>query len=442
MLQGLTIAAGALLIFFGWWAIHNGGYFVLDSVLFSWTAIFCSLGLLLVDRLAWRRRIATYGLAFLGWVLLADVLSTEPLSAIARDVQWLILPLLIVVFRRLSQSSEEFLPILQITCAFSLLWISIYLFMSADAVFDWMHPPIFGNIRRLGMSVGVMTVFLYLDAGIKERYKFLLTLGRLIGLAMLFWAGGRGSFLGWAVAFAICSLAAKTGWQPLKKHVIEIGLALIFAVLCSVNTPGMGIWSGLVRPSVYQSGSLDQVSSMRLTLWSRTISVFGDPFCAVLGAGGNGFIRLKLMPAQQIFHPHNILLQAATDWGVIGLLLLSIVVLSVAHRVAACRQPLGRRESVGAGMLAFLLVTGLLDGGLYHLEYLIYAALAVSMLPSGHADAQSDKDMLVVPKVVVLVFLFGAVLLHASLRDYRAVWVNTPWSESVKPEGVCASGIR
>lgn len=440
--QGTAIAAGALLIFFGWWAIHNGGYFVLDSVLFSWTAIFCSLGLLLVDRLAWRRRVAIYGLAFLGWVLLADVLSTEPLPAIARDVQWLILPLLIVVFRRLSRLSEEFLAILQVTVAFSLVWICIYLLMSADAVFDWMHPPIFGNIRRLGMSVGVMTVFLYLDAGIKVRYKLLLSLGRLVGLAMLFWAGGRGSFLGWVVAFVICSLAAKTGWQPLKKHAIEIGLALILAAVCSVNTPGMGIWSGLVRSSVYQSGSLDQVSSMRLTLWSRTISVFGDPFCAAVGAGGNGFIRLKLMPAQQIFHPHNIFLQAATDWGVIGLLLLLTVVLSVAQRVAACRQVLGQRAFVGSGILVFLLITGLLDGGLYHLEYLIYAALAVSMLPGGPTDAQSDNDMLVIPKVVALVFLLGAVGLHASLRDYRVAWINTPWSESVKTDSVCAGGIR
>lgn len=414
----------------------------LDSSLFSWAVIFCCLASLSVGQLQFHRRTFVLCLVVAAWMLVADVVSTEPLPAIARDVSWFVLPLLVYFFGKLALAHRDFLKAVRIAVALSLIWICLDLFLSADDVYNWIYAPVFGNVRRLGMSVGIMAVFLYLDGDMAGAERKLIVFARVIGLAMLFWSGSRASFLGWGVAFVICFGVTKARRGTIGPYLVEIVAALMLAAIFNTGVEGMGLWNGLVRPSSMQNTTLDQMSSSRLTLWHRTASVFNDPYCAVFGAGGNGFVRLKLMVTNQMLQPHNVVLQVATDWGWPGLLLFVSLGAFVLKRVLSLPNITEEKKLVGLGMLAFLMIAGLLDAGFYHLEYLIYLALALSMLLSGQGETATGGPVVAVPKAVVFLFLLGAVGVHIHLKEYRPEWVNTPWMKTVQTYGVCAGGVR
>jgi hypothetical protein len=53
------------------------------------------------------RSLFAYG-AFTAWVILSDALSGEFLPALARDVHWLILPLLVVLYTRLFAEERRY----------------------------------------------------------------------------------------------------------------------------------------------------------------------------------------------------------------------------------------------------------------------------------------------------------------------------------------------
>lgn len=414
----------------------------LDSTLLSWAVIFCCLASLSVGTLQFHRRTFIFCLVLAGWILVADLVSSEPLPAIARDVQWFLLPLLVFFYGRMADANPDFLKTLRVAIALSLIWICLDLFLSADDVYNWIYVPVFGNVRRLGMSVGIMTVFLYFDSDMQGNEKKLIVTARVVGLAMLFWAGGRGSFLGWFLAFCIFVFANRNRRKATVRYLLEIAVAIFFASVFATDVEAMGLWSGLVRPAAFHDATLDQISSLRFSLWERTASAFNDPYCIPFGAGGNGFVRLKLMATNQIFHPHNILFQAASDWGVIGLLLLILLGAVVLRRLASIRGAMGDKEVVGAGMLVFLGVVGMLDGGLYHFEYLIYLALALGILLGACNRLSTGNSVLAVPKRFLFLLLLCTVGLHIYLRDYRPAWVNTPLGKPVHTYGVCAGGIR
>lgn len=421
-LPTLVSLTGAGIVFLGWWP--TPGYFLLEPVLFCGIAILCLLMLQLTELRIKRRGLLAY-VAFAAWVLLSDLISGELLPALARDVHWLILPLLVVLLASFFARSEEMLRVLQVAAALSLIIICYRLIDSADGVFDWVHPVIFGNVRRLAMTVGLLSVFLYRDTDRPE--KWLLTLARIIGLGLLFWSGSRGAILAWALA--LLTFTWHTGqWTKLRAWTLEAVVAMLLAILFDVGNPSMGILNAIFYRGIYAAigggggGGVDAISSGRVTLWLKTLDTLQDPHIAILGAGGNGFVRLHLRYGQ-IFHPHNVVFQVLTDWGIGGLFLLLWLVREWVPKTLSAAGKDGT-TSVGLALIVFLLITGLLDGGLYHLQYLFFASIAFALVAAGAIDDVSTNQF-TVPRVGIVALLFAAMLLHWALKDYRADWPMT-----------------
>lgn len=433
---------GIAVIFLGWWDIR-GSYFLLDSILFVAIALLCMAMVWVVHVRVTRKGLLVY-LAFAVWVLLSDALSGEFLPALARDVHWLIVPLVAVLYAQLFIRNAESFKVLQMAVAVSLIVICFRLIDGVDLVWDWVLLPIFGNVRHLGMTVGLMTVFLYHDAGYHRSEKRLLMLARIIGLGLLFWSGSRASMLAWGIAFCLLMLSPdqRVHW---RFRCIEIMTAVALAIIFDVGNPYMGFVNAFFRQwtpgalAGMSTATIDQLSSSRLTLWFKSIDALRDPLTLLLGAGGNGFVRLHLMWDFQSFQPHNIILQILQDWGVGGLLL--VVLLAKhgmsGHPIRKCKMD--GRVLLGFALLAFLLVIGLLDAGLYHLQYLFFAGIAFALIGAPEAaDVVTGADSPVrihLPTVAIIVLLIAAVFLHWHLRNYRAAWPVSPLSKPyVAPE--------
>ncbi|MDO9272186.1 MAG: O-antigen ligase family protein [Rugosibacter sp.] len=412
-----------VVVFTGWWPVP-GSYFLLEPALFCSMAMLCLLMLTVSEVRVDRRSLFAYG-AFTAWVVLSDALSGEFLPALARDVHWLILPLLVVLYTRLFARGEDVLKVLQVAIALSLIIICYRLIDGADGVVNWVKLPIFGNIRRLAMTVGLMSVFLYRDAGYRQSEQWLFVLARITGLGLLFWSGSRGAILSWL--FAFLTFVCLTGqWSRLRGWLLEVIVAVALALWFDVGNPSMGFLNAFSRR--LSTGTIDGISSGRLTLWLNTLDALREPGVALFGAGGNGFVRLRLM-FDQIFHPHNIGLQALVDWGAVGFLLLLWLVRQGMPERSAWRASKDSMRGLGAALMVFLLLTGLLDGGLYHLQYLFFAAMAFALTAKPIAVAENDDEgsaqQITVSRLGIAGLLFAAMFLHWVVRDYRVVWPVT-----------------
>lgn len=416
-----------VVVFLGWWPVP-GSYFLLEPVLFCAIVLLCLLMVSVTDVQIARHSAWAYA-AFAAWVIFADVLSGEFLPALARDVHWLLLPLLAVLYASFFARSEDALKVLQAAVAVSLMVIAYRLIDGADAVFNWVRLPIFGNIRRLAMTAGLMSVFLYLDAGYRQSEKWLLALARVVGLSLLFWSGSRGAMLGWMLALLL--FIRLTGqWSRWRGWSLEVGVAIALAILFDVGNPSMGFFGAFLRSwsGAVVTGTVDGLSSGRMSLWLKTLEVLQEPRIALFGAGGNGFVRLHLM-FDQIFHPHNIVLQILSDWGVGGLLLLLWLVRQGVPMRSDLKSAKTSMTGLGAALMVFLLVTGLLDGGLYHLQYLFFAAIAFALITVPACDGEYVGDRIVVPRPGIVALLFAAIFLHWMVRDYRVEWPATPLNQ-------------
>ena len=420
---------GAGGVFLGWWPVP-GSYFLLEPVLFCTIAVLC-LFMLPVGEVRINRRSWLAYAAFAAWVVLSDALSGEFLPALARDAHWLILPLLVVLYKPLFARSEEPLKILQVAVALSLIVICYRLIDGADSVYNWVMLPIFGNIRHMAMTVGLMSVFLYHDVGYRQIEKWLFVTARIIGLGLLFWSGSRASMLAWALAFFLIILGTdqRSKWRGWS---LEVSVAIALALLFDVNNPSMGFLSAFFRQ--WSTGTIDGISSSRLTLWLKTLDALRDPHTMLLGAGGNGFVRLQLMWDGQSFQPHNFILQVLSDWGIGGgLLLVLLIKQGISGRVLAWKANKDGKVMLGAALLAFLLVTGLLDAGLYHLQYLFFAAIAFALIaqPVDHGahDGVHAIQRVCVPRLGIAVLVLAAMLLHWTVRNYRADWPVSPLNQ-------------
>lgn len=417
----------AVVVFLGWWPI-SGSYFLLEPVLFCAIALLCLLMLSVIDVQVARRSIWAYA-AFAAWVIFSDVLSGEFLPALARDVHWLLLPLLVVLYTSLFAISKNALKVLQVAAAFSLIIIAYRLIDGADGVFNWIRLPIFGNIRRLAMTAGLLSVFLYLDVGYRQSERWLLVLARVIGLSLLFWSGSRGAMLAWMLAL-LMFIRLTNQWSRWRGWSLEVGVAIALSILFDVGNPSMGFFGAFLRSwsGAVVTGTVDGLSSGRMSLWLKTLKVLQDPRIALFGAGGNGFVRLNLM-SDQIFHPHDIVLQVVSDWGVGGLILLLCLIrqgIPTRHGLMSAKPGM---TGLGVALMVFLLVTGLLDGGLYHLQYLFFVAIAFALLAVPTRDGECFGDRIVVSRLGIGALLFAAMFLHWAVRDYRAEWPTTPLSQ-------------
>jgi len=264
--------------------------------------------------------------------------------------------------------------VLQFVSATCILVLLLTLFSEADTHMHWLLPPIFGHIRHLGLTIGLFTVLLYLPTGDSRVSKLFFRLSRIAGMSLVIWSGTRASILGILVALAIVGLLLKKK-QFLIEAVTDIVVATLLSMIPPPAFPGDSSLYDIMENTLGAS-SLNQASSFRLSMWADTINWLADHDRLFLGSGGNGFARIQTMWHAPIFppghiHPHNVVVQILTDWGIPGLALSLVLIFSILLSSIGCLRADPSR-ALAFGSLGYIFTTSMFDATLYHLEFLIY----------------------------------------------------------------------
>lgn len=399
-----TLLTGLLI--FSWKSVGFTVFNGVDTPLFIVAAIFCLWHLSRGPVMAPAGLIKAWLLWAL-WILFSDWFSTYLHWGLARDSHWLIWPLLTLICAQHFAKDPASLVVLRYAASGSILAIAVALLTLYPTGSNPLVDPVFGHIRHLAMSVGVLLVWLLDDDGLSKSGRWWLRIGRICGVTILLWSGGRGAVVATALVITL------TLWlrPPLRLHwrslLIELLVALVAAYQLDIGAPSFGFIDGFFR--TIGPSNLDTISSARLAMWSKTWSRLTQGYEFWLGAGGNGYMRMGLA-AGVLFHPHNFLLQMMTDWGVVGLALAFYLAWWFAQslRAISLREP---AAALGAGTVVFLSFMGSLDGGLYHPQFLVCLAIAIGAWWALGADRRSLS-----PKLDLSVFpvflLLALVALH------------------------------
>ncbi|MBA3996073.1 MAG: hypothetical protein C0466_02735 [Candidatus Accumulibacter sp.] len=413
----VAFLAGALffLLLFSW---KSHSLFIFNGLA---TPLFIALllvSLLLAARyeLAFNRTsLLLYG-CWASWILFADALSGDFYPALARDAHWLFLPVFIALLSRLFLEFRPTLNIVLLGASVCIIYLLFRMYLEAENYIHWLRPPVFGHIRHLGLSIGFFSVLLFAAPGNEPRAALFFRVIRIIGLALVFWSGTRASMLAWLCCMAIFIYCDRSA-ASIRTLLIDTGAALALSMLPAPAGPFGGFFNALHRSS--GAGSADALSSLRLSLWQTTLSELATQGRLLIGVGGNGFARLQVMYGAQIVppghvQPHNFLVQAIADWGLIGLTLF----LAFVYRgsLGPIIEKGSRNHPAALAGLVYLIITGMLDASLFHLEHLIYLAIVLALLLP---PSPPEKSTIVVKRRLLPMLIAASALLHTLTADYR-----------------------
>ena len=354
-------------------------------------------------------------LLFSAWVVFTDARSGEFLPALAMDSHWFILPLSVLLITQVFREFPLAFQAIRVGAALCIVNLLLTMYLEAEWYFHWHYPPIFGHIRHLGLSIGFMSILLFTKKEVPGWVAVFFRLSRILGLALVFWSGTRASILAWIICMAIFVYTDRS-WA--KILLIDSFIAAALSLIPAPPIPELGFLSAFQRS--LGSASADALSSSRLSLWESTLSGLNDIGRLWTGVGGNGFARLQVMHEIVItppghVHAHNMIVQSICDWGLVGLTLLAgfFYQTTLSPTIADRRH----NDPTALSGIVYLLVTGMLDATLFHLEHLNYLAIALAYLISQKQPRNSKS--ITIPAMALIALILGFSLIHSQAFDYR-----------------------
>ncbi|MCU4493868.1 O-antigen ligase family protein [Acinetobacter guillouiae] len=281
----------------------------------------------------------------------------------------------------------SFISINRVLTVIGMLHVAVLLYMwnTVDNPFtyNWVENLyFFTNVRHLAdlLSICYFSAF-FLFLLDKSPIKYLYLILSIIILTSILWSGSRAAYLGIFMAWAVLFILLNQ-----KRFFIGItSLSLISAVYLStffnVASPSLGFFRSLHR-SV--QGNANQISSSRLDLYQQIFDWFIlSPFW---GYGGEAVRNLKVfLGEQQIGQAHNVVLQILIEYGLIGFIATTVVI------VVIFRQMITRKTKIKIMCLTMLFNifgASLLNGGAYYIIIIALFAVFVGI-------AYSEDDHLV-----------------------------------------------
>lgn len=262
-------------------------------------------------------------------------------------------------------------------CAYVAL-VPIYLAAIPDrASFDWVHLGLAViNVRQVGFYTaigGAAAIGLALFSD-RRRSRLFWAAVAALGFALSSWSGTRGAIV--AVPVAVTIVVWLVPAIPRIRALATTLGSLVAGALASLvfiaPDPVYGLWR------MSSSISSGDISTGRWNMWLGTIRGIADrPLF------GHGESQFRLLVPEAIFtynHPHNLILQLAFQWGIVGLACVALLGAAAMRDVvgAVRRMPV---EGVPALLvLVCLLVFSMYEGTGYHPYPVMMTALSLSYL--------------------------------------------------------------
>ena len=276
-------------------------------------------------------------------------------------------------------------------CAYILL-IPVYISAIPDpAAFDWRH---FGlavtNIRQIGSFATVgACVALGLAIGETRRPHFALWIAAAsLFFALSFWSGTRGSLAAIVAAFLL-GLALLPALRTAHAVVALMAATAIGGALSLLHSPPDGHFGmGRISQSLAQSGA-DALSSGRGAIWAGTLRTIRER--PLFGHGESQF-RLVVPEAMGNFnHPHNLILQIALNWGIVGALCFFLLAAWVWWKCFERSRLDPARLAPAFLLVNALLIYALWDGTFYYPYPITLIALGVAYMLASKGQAGTGR---------------------------------------------------
>jgi O-antigen ligase len=210
------------------------------------------------------------------------------------------------------------------------------------------YPIDMGRASADGLLVAIYMVLTTTQRSVRLGSVFAIPI-LAIALAA---AGSRGPVM--AFALGLVALLALTATNPRARQ----RLALVGAIfgLAVIVVPLVVPSSALARALSTIIGSASGLSSNgRSELWAQSLASFSHHLWLGLGTGGFGALRTGLS------YPHNLLLEVATELGLVGLVLLLVILGAFVRALDRCRRLSSGQERITAALLISLLLTAFVN---------------------------------------------------------------------------------
>lgn len=265
----------------------------------------------------------------------------------------------------------------------AIAYLFIMLWLAAVPDLDWRQAkwlPIYRNIRHLDYDLAIVALLgtaCWMARPLKRQH---LNWGLFVLLGYVsVWSAGRGqilTFICFLVVYVALIRSRQMRWTLLRP---SAAFMLGSALFCMLN-PEMALWI-LGRSS---TGSVDEISSGRVTIWIRALETVlaANWQGIVLGLGPDAFMRHAIAPG--LVQPHNVIVQIVLEFGLFGLAIVGLLVVDLAKR---CRQMLVDSNAsvlvTGAvSALLALLFYSMIDGVFYHASPFLASMLLIAFILS------------------------------------------------------------
>jgi O-antigen ligase len=200
----------------------------------------------------------------------------------------------------------------------------------------------------------LVAIFLVLSAGRVLRLWAVASLP-VLGIALV-GAGSRGPVVGLACGvFMLLVLAA--GNQKTRRRILLVGVGALTAVIAvPALVPTSTISRSLSILTGSGSGDAGLSSNGRSELWSTAYSAFGAH--PLIGIGTGSFSSVTT--TSQLY-PHNVFLEAAVEFGIVGLMLVVIFVEDVAARLIRAWRWAGEGDRPAVAVVIALFVAAMVN---------------------------------------------------------------------------------
>lgn len=368
-------------------------------------------------------------LFWLTWTLTSTLLGDQPWAAMMRWFELLTSITTAFCLYLLISKKPDFIDLIVkaiiialIICilAFAIVWN-----VSPNPIkHDWAsHIPFFVNIRHFGYipTIALPLGYWLLEKNtINNHAKTWTFIYLTICWALVFWLGGRGTFL--AVTFATI-LYCYISRQQIKWVLPSIFIGLMTSQLFIVDTGSLNLFRIFDLFINTEGRELNTVSSFRMVIYTEALSYWWNtsPFLG-LGADGFYFIVPAIGDVEAIAHPHSILIQLLFSFGIPGLLLPSYLFILISIKIIKSKE---KSTKVFYLSLISILILSLFDGILYHAYGLLLSSIIAAICLSlawPQNNINNKKSIKNNEEYVTTTYLLSFIIVICTI--YYAVFIN------------------
>jgi hypothetical protein len=404
------------------------------------------------------RQASVLMITWLVWTLLSTLLGNQPWAAMVRWFE--ILSSVITAFCLyilIRQQPKLIILIIKAIVAAVLLCIFAFIVfwnISPDPIkHNWVSTiPFFMNIRHFGYlaAIAIPVGYWLLERNTAENKNIHWVVTYLIlGWALVFWLGGRGTFLAVSAVTVIYAFIANK--HHIKWVVVSPLIGLIISQFFIVESSSLNLFRFLGQEGI----SLDSFSSFRATIYQESL-VYWWQQAPIMGIGADGY--RYLMPAignvESIAHPHSSIIQLLLSYGPIGLLIPTYFFYRLTWQVIKSDSEFSRKLDSNINnrntktlylILLSTLILSLFDGILYHAYGLFISTIVAGMcialawpLQTHPKQAEQTKSLakiklknlttsaiaLSVLLIAVYYLVFSYQLYHSKYGEKDEQWIN------------------